>query len=172
MNGLTEKVNALRKRHAELQSLLEGGQKATEALARALSALRGAHGWATFDIAIGGAESAIAKHARLRKAQFYGGQARRLLAQFGEQLVSAQMIGKLSQQKVGKAAVVADFLADSIPVDWFVLDRIEKILRVYEQVHRSLQERMRLLQVELTRVQQDLEAAELQYQQMIEGHTS
>ncbi|WMJ76169.1 MULTISPECIES: hypothetical protein [unclassified Sedimentibacter] len=127
---ISSRLNDSRNRLAELKEAVDAGNNAIRCLDKALSSLRSAEGWGTWDLLGGGLIADLAKHSKLDDTKREVEEAQVQLRKFKTELTDVKINSDIHIDTDGFAKF-ADFFFDGLISDWFMQS---KIRNSYESV--------------------------------------
>lgn len=165
--ALAEQCADLKSDTKELNEAIAAGNVAISGLDGVVDSLRSAKNWGTFDMIGGGLLATAVKHSRLNDAQQAINQVQHSLRRFQRELADVGATTELTID-IGSFATFADYVFDSLIVDWMVQSRIAKSLDTALNARSRIESVLHDLNSGLHAVQAESEDIEQQRRQIIE----
>jgi hypothetical protein len=124
---LSSQEGALTAHITELEEAIAAGEHVFGVLGEALTALRKAENWGTWDMLGGGTIAGMAKHQNIDQAESYLRQAQTSMRQFQKELLDVKESANLEVNLSGMLKF-ADFFFDGFFVDFMVQGKIQRSL--------------------------------------------
>ena len=137
----------------ELREAVRAGNGVLHSLDRAISALRTAETWGTFDLLGGGVLATAAKHGRVDEARHWTHRAQQGLRRFRRELADLESDVTVGIH-IGGFETFADYFFDGLIADWVVQSSIRSSLDRAREMRRRVHTTVTALRRKVRQVQQ------------------
>ena len=141
LKGLIKRKENMNANIIEINEAICYGERALDAIEKAIKKLETAEGWGIADILGGGLVTTAIKHNNIDDAREYAEQAQRMLGKFKKEISDITMVTG-TEITVGAFETFADYFFDSLIFDWVVQSEIGKTLDTIKNTKNQIDKSM------------------------------